>query len=82
MKYILLNSKNKSGKYKYKQVGTIEASSLEVASSLVYKKFRREMNIENGETYIIVPYSENMKFKQNNIPQLDGIPFSVVQYRD
>ncbi|PLS09605.1 hypothetical protein CVD27_01860 [Neobacillus cucumis] len=80
MKYMILKSKKRNQKYRYKIVETIEASSLEVASDLVFKKFRKERNKENGETYIIVPFSKNLYAHKNRIPSLDGVPYCVVQY--
>ncbi|MEH7544954.1 MULTISPECIES: hypothetical protein [Bacillaceae] len=47
MKYLVLEGKYQIGKYSYKMVGTIEPSPLEIASDLVYKKFRGEVNKKN-----------------------------------
>jgi hypothetical protein len=54
---------------------------LEVAKDLLYKKFRKEVNKENGETYIIIPYSKDMNFKNHKIP-LNGVLYGVLQYRE
>jgi hypothetical protein len=81
MKYIILKTKNGNGKYRYRMVDTIEASSLEVARDLLYRKFRREVNKEDGETYIIIPYNKNMNLKKKEIP-LEGVFYGVLQYRE
>jgi len=81
MKYIILKTKNGNGKYRYRMVDTIEASSLEVARDLLYRKFRREVNKEDGETYIIIPFSKDMNYKNNEIP-LKGVIYGVLQYRE
>ncbi|WP_160723720.1 hypothetical protein [Bacillus sp. USDA818B3_A] len=80
MKYVVLEGKSHVGKYKYKMVGTIEASSLEIASGLVYKKFRREEKKRDGETYIIIPDSEDMNLISNNILPLDDVPYCMIKY--
>lgn len=81
MKYIILKTKNGNGKYRYRMVDSIEASSLEVARDLLYKKFRREVNKQDGETYIIIPYNKNMNLKEKEIP-LEGVHYGVLQYRE
>ncbi|TWD96526.1 hypothetical protein FB550_111186 [Neobacillus bataviensis] len=80
MKYMVLKGKSHIGKYRYNVVGKIEASSLEIASDLFYKIFRRVMNKKNGETYIIIPDSQNMNVNSSNIQPLDGVPYSMIKY--
>jgi len=80
MKYTVLKGKSYIGTYKFKKVGTIEASSIEIASDLIYKKFRREENRKNGETYILIPDSEKMKLNSDNILPLEGVPYSLIKY--
>jgi|tagenome__1003787_1003787.scaffolds.fasta_scaffold16016947_1 hypothetical protein len=81
MKYIILKTKNGNRNYKYRLAETIEASSLEVAKDLLYKKLRREVNKKNGDTYIIIPYHKDIVFKNNEIP-LEGVLYGVLQYRE
>ncbi|MCM3728978.1 hypothetical protein M3226_25380 [Neobacillus cucumis] len=80
MKYMILKGKSHIGKYRYNIVGNIEASSLEMASALFYRKIRREVNNKNGETYIIIPDSQNMNINSSNIHPLDGVPYSMIKY--
>ncbi|MEH7418420.1 hypothetical protein V7266_24430 [Neobacillus drentensis] len=80
MKYMVLEGKSHIGHYRYKIVGTIEASSLEIASDLVYKKFRGEVNKKNGETFLIVPDSEDMNLKKDPILSIDDVPYSMIKY--
>lgn len=82
MKYIIYKSQNLHGKTRHKLVGTLEASSLEIASDLIYKKFRKSVTKKNGETYLIVPYTKDLKVNQNTFPRLEGLLYSVVQYRE
>jgi hypothetical protein len=80
MKYIVLKGRTRIGKYKYNMIGKIEASSLEIASDLVYKKFRGEVNKKNGETFIIIPDSEKMNLKSKNILPVEGVPYRIIKY--
>ena len=80
MKYMILKGKSHTGKYRYNVVGKIEATSLEIASDLVYKKFREVMNKKNGEIYIITPDSQNMDLNSNYILPLEGVPYSMIKY--
>lgn len=77
---MVLNGNSHIGIYKYKIVGTIEASSLEIANDLVYKKFRREENKKNGDTYILIPDSEKMIVNSHLILPLEGVPLSMIKY--
>ncbi|PFO09353.1 hypothetical protein COJ85_01745 [Bacillus sp. AFS076308] len=80
MKYMILKGKSHIGKYRYNVVGKIEASSLEIASDLVYKKFREEVNKKNGETYIIIPDSQNTDINSIYILPLDDVPYNMIKY--
>jgi hypothetical protein len=77
---MVLNGNSHIGIYRYKIVGTIEASSLEIANDFVYKKFRREVNKKNGETYILIPDSGKMNVNSHIILPLDSVPNSIIKY--
>ncbi len=75
-----LNGNSHIGIYRYKTVGTIEASFLEIENDLVYKKFRREVNKKNGDTCILIPDSEKMNLTSHPILPIDGVPYSLFTY--
>lgn len=80
MKFMVLEGKSNVGNYRYKMVGTIEASSLEIASDLVYKKFRQVVNKKDGETYVIIPDNEIKNSQNITYLPLEGVPYSMIKY--
>ncbi|MDP4161811.1 MAG: hypothetical protein Q8898_01790 [Bacillota bacterium] len=82
MKYIIYRSKHSTGKNHLELVGDMHASSLDVASDIVYRELRKKVKRENGQAYYIIPYNEKMKIPKEKITSLNGMPFRVVQYRN
>ncbi|NHM32703.1 hypothetical protein [Neobacillus terrae] len=81
MKFIIYKSNKQNGKDGHEVYGTINASSLEVASDLMYKRLRKKNPKENGQLYLIVPYTSELEIQKNKLPSLKDKSFRVLQYR-
>lgn len=82
MKFVIYKSKNINRKSHHEYLGEIDASSIEVASDMLFKRLRRNTLKVHGQMYIILPYSNGMQLEKHTLPSLHGLPFRIVQYRE
>jgi hypothetical protein len=78
MKFSIYKAKQKHAS-SISMFGTIEASSLEVASDLLFKKLRSHSRPEDGDIFLIV--QDTGKPLSDNLVK-DGARFRLLHYRE